>query len=118
MGSVHHLGKFIPNLSQLCFAIRPLLMKNTYMKNKNEEQFKLIKQKLAETTENKLFNPDLETCIKYDASRKGLGCALQQRTPNDCHTVAFASRFLNSVEDRCSINEIELLGVAWLIENF
>ena len=29
MGSVHHLGKFIPNLSQLCFPLRPLLKKNT-----------------------------------------------------------------------------------------
>ena len=25
MGSVHHLGKFIPNLSQLCYPLRPLL---------------------------------------------------------------------------------------------
>ena len=28
MGSVHHLGKFIPNLSQLCYPLRPLLKKN------------------------------------------------------------------------------------------
>ena len=27
MGSVHHLGKSIPNLSQLCFPLRPLLKK-------------------------------------------------------------------------------------------
>ena len=27
MGSVHHLGKFIPNLSQLCYPLRPLLKK-------------------------------------------------------------------------------------------
>ena len=26
-GSVHHLGKFIPNLSQLCYPLRPLLKK-------------------------------------------------------------------------------------------
>ena len=29
MGSAHHLGKFIPNLSQLCFPLRPLRKKNT-----------------------------------------------------------------------------------------
>ena len=28
MGSVHHLGKFFPNLSQLCYLIRPFLKKN------------------------------------------------------------------------------------------
>ena len=29
MGSVHRLGKFILNLSQLCYPLRPLLKKNT-----------------------------------------------------------------------------------------
>ena len=29
MGSVHHLKKFIPNLSQLCYLLRPLLKKIT-----------------------------------------------------------------------------------------
>ena len=78
----------------------------------------MIKEKIAETTENKHFNPDLETRIKCDASRIGLGCVLEQRTPNGWHTVAFASRYLNSVEDRFSINELELLGVVWSKENF
>ena len=64
------------------------------------------------------FNPDLETRIICDASRKGLGCALGQQTPDGWHTVAFASRFLNSVEDRYSISELELLGVVWSIEHF
>ena len=92
MGSVYHLGKFIPNLSQLCFPLRPLLMKNTKLiwTDEHEEQFKLIKAKIAETTENKHFNPDIETRIKCDASRKGLGCALEQRTTNGWHIVAFA----------------------------
>ena len=101
MGSVHHLGKFIPNLSQLCYPLRPLLKKNTKFiwTDEHEEQFKLTKEKIAETTENKQFNLDLETRIKCDASRKGLGCALEQRTPNGWHTVASASRILNSVED-------------------
>ena len=29
LGSVHYLSKFIPNLSQLCHPLRPLLKKNT-----------------------------------------------------------------------------------------
>ena len=120
MGSVYHLGIFIPNLSQLCSPHRPLLKKNTNFiwTDEHEDQFKLIKQKIAETTENKHFNPDLKTRIKCDASRKGLGSALEQRIPNGWHTVAFATRFLNSVEDRYSINELELLVVVWSIEHF
>ena len=102
MGSFHHLGKLIPNLSQLCYPLRNLLKKNTKFiwTDEHEKQFTLIKEKIAETTENKDFNPDLGTRIKCDASRKGLGCALEQRTPNGWHTVAFASRILISVEDR------------------
>ena len=120
MGLVHHLGKFIPNLSQLCYPLRPLLMKNSKFlwTEEHDKQFSLIKEQITETTEYKHFNPELETRIKCDASRKGLGCALEQRTPNGWHTVAFASRFLNSVEDRYSINELELLGVVWSVEHF
>ena len=101
MGSVHHLGKFIPNLLQLCYPLRPQLRKNTKFiwTDEREKKFTLIKEKIAETTENKHFNPVLETRIKCDASRKGLGRALEQRTPNGWHTVAFASQFLKSVED-------------------
>ena len=72
----------------------------------------------AELTENKKFYPDLETRNNRDASRKGLGCALKQRTPGGWQTVAFDLRCLNSVEDRYSINELEILGVVWSIEHF
>ena len=84
MGSVHHLGKFIPNLFQLCYPLRPPLKKNTNIvwTDDHEEQFKLTKTKIAETTETEKFNPKLETRIYCDASPKGLACALEQRTSN------------------------------------
>ena len=58
----------------------------------------------------------METRIKYNASRAGLGAAFEQRSPTGWHTVAFASRFLNSNEERYSVNELELLGVVWSVE--
>ena len=66
MGSVHHLGKFISNLSQICHPLRPLYKKNNnfFWTDEHEQHFKLIKTKIAEATENKHFNPDLETRIK------------------------------------------------------
>ena len=107
------------NLFQMCHPFRPLNNKNTKFvwTDEHEQHFKLIKKKIAETTENKHFNPDLEARIKCDASRKGLGCALEQRTPNGWHTVHLASRFLKSVEDRYNINELEFLGVVWSVEH-
>ena len=46
MGSVHHIGKFIPNLLQICYPLRPLLKKNTKFlwTEEHEKQFSLIKE--------------------------------------------------------------------------
>ena len=66
------MGKFFPNMLQLCYPLRPLVKKNTKFlwTDEHEKQFKLIEEKTAETTEKKHFNPDLETRIKSDASLK------------------------------------------------
>ena len=105
--SVHYLGKFIPNLSQLCHPLRPLLKKNTKFvwNDAHETHFHAIKNKVANATENTHYNPHLETRIKCDASRAGLGAALEQSSPTGWNTVAFASRFLSPNEERYSVNE-------------
>ena len=120
LGSVHYLAKFIPNLSQLCHPLRLLLKKNTKFiwNTEHDTHFQAIKDKVANTLENTHYNSHLETRIKCDASRAGLGAALEQRSPSGWHTVAFASRLLNSNEERYSINELELLGVVWSVEYF
>ena len=120
LGSVHYLGIFIPNLSQLCHPLRPLLKKNTKFvwNDEHENHFQSIKNKVANATESTHYNPHLELRIKCDASRAGLGAALEQRPPTGWHTVAFASRFLDSNEERYSVSELELLGVVWSVENF
>ena len=109
LGSAHYLGKFIPNQSQLCHPLRPLLKKKTkyFWNDELESHFQPIKDKVANATENTHYNPHLETRFKCDASRAGLGAALEQRSQTDWHTVAFASRFFNSNEERYRINELE-----------
>ena len=77
-----------------------------------------MKNKVANATENTYYNPHLETRTKCDASRAGLGAALEQRSPTGWHTIAFASRFLIWNEERYSVNELELLGVVWFVEYF
>ena len=68
----------------MCHPFRPLLNKNTKLvwTDEHEQYFKWMKTKIAETTESNYFNPALETRIQSDASRKCLGCASDQRTPN------------------------------------
>ena len=75
----------------------------------HQKHFEYIKTVIANATENTQFNPTLETPVKCDASRKGLGAALEQL---DC------DGFLNNNEERYSTNELELLRVVWAIEYF
>ena len=60
----------------------------------------------------------METRIKCDASRQGLGAALEQLDCDWWKTMAFAPRFLINTEERYSTNELELIGVVWAIEYF
>ena len=66
LGSVHYIGKFIPNLSQLCHPLRLLLKKNIIFvwNDEHETQFQSIKNKVANATENTHYNSHLETRIK------------------------------------------------------
>ena len=45
-----------------------------------------------------------------------LGAALEQNIPEGWKPMAFASRFVNSTEERYSVNELELLGIVWSID--
>ena len=47
-----------------------------------------------------------------------MGAALEQLTADVWKPIFFASRFINSNEERYSINELELLGVVWSVEYF
>ena len=120
LGSVHYISKFIPNLAQLCHPLRPLLRKSTkyIWTDTHTLHFNAIKTRITNHTENMHYNPQFETRIKSDASRSGLGAALEQLTVDGWKPISFASRFLNSSEERYSFNELELLGVVWSIEYF
>ena len=122
MGSVHHLNKFIPNLAQLCNPLRPLLSTankfNFQWNEENGKAFKNVLNAVKNITENRHFVTDRDTRIVCDASREGIGAALEQNTPDGWATIAYASRFLNSCEQKYSVNELELLAAVWAIEHF
>ena len=75
-------------------------------------------KKLANATKNTRYNSHLETRIECDASEDGLGTVLEQRSPTSWHTVAILSRFVNSNEERYSVNELQFLGMVWSVEYF
>ena len=103
MGSIHHLTRYIPNLPQTAAALRPLL-KNAE-KNRpinwlpeHNSAFKNIIQLVAKITQNEHFDQHLDTRIVCDASSTGLGAALEQQSADGWVAIAYASRFLNSLE--------------------
>ena len=120
LGSVHYIGKFIPQLAQLCHPLRPLLKKSAKFiwTTEHTKHFNLIKEKIANSTENSHYNPKLDVRVKCDATRSGLGAALEQDTPDGWKPIAFASRVLNSTEERYSVDELQLLGIVWSIDYF
>ena len=93
LGSVHYIGKFIPHLAQLCHPLRPLLKKSVKFiwTEEHTKHFNLIKEKIANSTENSHYNPKLDVRVKCDASRSRLGAALEQNTSECWKSIAFAS---------------------------
>ena len=66
---------------------------------------------ITEIIENKHFDTNKPTRVQCDASKEGLGACLEQKYKNEWHPIAYTSRFLNTYEQKYSINELELLSV-------
>ena len=121
MGSIHHLTRYIPNLAETAAALRPLL-KNTGKNRplnwlpKHNLAFKNILRMVAKITQNKHFDQHLDTHIVCDASNKarsGIRTALSRLGGYSIRVT-----ILNSLEEKYSVNELELLEVVWASEHF
>ena len=120
IGAINQLSRFIPNLAQLCAPLRPLLSKEKTTwewTNENEEALRRIKMAIQAITEIKQIKKNQLLRIVCDASCEGLGAVLQQKTDKGWRAVHFASRFLTTIEQKYSFNELELLAVVWAKEN-
>ena len=124
MGCIHHLIKFTPRLAELTELLRPLLSKsNTKAQNKLDWKEKHTKafennKQIINITENKHFDKTKDTRVKSDASKKGLEACLEQKHGHIWKPVAYASRFLNKLEERYSTNELQPLAIVWALEHF
>ena len=68
--------------------------------------------------ENKHFDTNRLKRVRCNASKEGLGACLIQKYENYWNPIVHASRFLNTNEQKYSINELELLSVVWTLEHF
>ena len=88
-------------------------MKNTkFVWNKElETYFQHIANQITNATEHTRYNPHLEYSAENDASRAGLGAALEQLSATGCQTVAFTSEFFDAHGEKYNFNKLEILGV-------
>ena len=81
LGSEHYINKFTPNPAQLGQPLRTRLKKSVIFLwiEEHTKHFNII-NKIAANTENSHNNPNLVVLVKGEASRSGLGAALDQST--------------------------------------
>ena len=79
---ITYLEKFIPNLAEVTSPLRTVLKKEVEFKLKKSLLDAIGKLKLLVTTTPclKIFNPNLQTRLKIDASSEWLGALLEQNT--------------------------------------
>ena len=123
LGAMNQLNRFIPNLAQLCHELRPLLKKDQPWNwgEKHDKAIQVINEKVKQVAEAGHFKRSSPIRIICDANKAGLGAVLQQldeNNENNCRPIHFASRFLTPLEDKFSINELELPAIVWAIEHF
>ena len=111
MGLATYIAPFIPNLSHHTAALRELLKKgNTFVWDPaHQVVFEKIKRSITAEITLTYFDPQKETVLQVDASKKGLGATLMQENK----PVAFASKALTDTESRDANIERELLAVVY-----
>ena len=105
LGMINYLGKFIPNLAEHATPLRNLLKKNVVFKLQKPQFDAIEKLKTLVTAPClKIFDSNLPTRLKTDASSLGLGAFLEQNygtvTNEKCHPIGYSSRALRDYEKR------------------
>ena len=79
---ITYLEQFIPNLAEVTSPLRTVLKKEVEFKLKKSLLDAIGKLKLLVTTTPclEIFNPNLQTRLKIDASSERLGALLEQNT--------------------------------------
>ena len=121
LGLAQYYRRFIPNLARMSKPLYEMVKKNAnFVYNKDRKQaFANIKQKLIESPVMAHPDFDKEFVVATDACQTGLGAVLKQ-VDDEGHerVIAYASRILKGAETRYHCTQLELLAIAWALEEF
>ena len=117
IGLVNQLSTSTSTVANLLSPLRPLLRtKNEFTwSDEFETVFQTIKASLISAPTLSYFDLSKPTRLCTDASRRGLGFVLQQKTGDTWSLIQAGSRFLSDAETRYAVIELELLAVSWAI---
>jgi hypothetical protein len=116
MGLVEQLAGFSTEVAAAKTPLRPLLSSRTpfLWTADHDHAFEAVKAALVAPPILAPFDPELETSLQVDASRKnGMGYALLQRHEDIWKLVDANSRWCTDTESRYAIVELELAAVEW-----
>ncbi|GJW89686.1 putative reverse transcriptase domain-containing protein [Tanacetum coccineum] len=108
--------RFIKNFSKIAKPLTLLTQKNkTYVwGDKQEEAFRILKEKLCNASVLALPNGPNDFVVYYDASNQGFGCVLMQRGK----VTAYASRHLKIHEKNYTTHDLELGAVVFALKTW
>ena len=124
LGMVNYLGKFIPNLAEVTSPLRALLKKDVAFNLQKPQLDAIEKLKILITSAPilKIFDPNLPTRLKIDASSKGVGALLEQNHGSlenpQWHPIGYSFRALHDCEKRYTQIEKETLFIVFGVERF
>jgi hypothetical protein len=120
LGLCNYYRKFVPDFSKIAAPLTQLTRKDTRFNwgPKQEEAFRMLKEKLTTSPILKHFNPKLPLEIHTDASDLGVGAALMQQDGDTMFPIAFSSRKLSDAERKYCTTEKECIAVVWAVQHF
>ena len=116
IGMASFSSRFINNYSTITAPLRELMKKSDKWEWTQEHQksFQNVKDELRECTVMSFYDPKKPTTVVVDGSPFGLGAVLTQVDK----PIAYASRFLTTVEQRYSQIELEALAIVFGCDHF
>ena len=120
LGMVNQLAKFVPYMSEKTRPLRELLNKNANWTwtEVHERSFSDLKRILRSADVLAHYDVNKPVVLSVDSSSYGIGAMLAQKTNSGLKPIAYASRSLNSAEQRYATIEKESLAVTWSCDHF
>lgn len=118
LGLINFLGRFIPNLADLTYHMRQLLIKGCRYEwhDKHNMELNKLKQLLGKVESLAFFDPLDETLLVTDASPYGLGAILIQVKEGILRPISCVSKSLTSYEKKYCQTEKECYAIIWAME--